>query len=182
MPRSRVQSRNVSSKNTSRNFFLPLIAAHNSLASGWGSGAVDFPYLVSPADALTESFNTSESTYNEEKPEITGILTNSAIKEISASAAKQDLCFAFINSDSGEAYIADQSVRGDRNDLYAQKDGDKMVLAVAEKCQNTIVVIHAVGPVIVEKWVEHENVKAVIFAHLPGQESGNALVCTQGSI
>ncbi|KAF7363563.1 putative beta-glucosidase [Mycena sanguinolenta] len=41
---------------------------------------------------------------------------------------------------------------------------------------NTIVVMHVPGPVLVEEWIDHENVTAVLVAHLPGQESGNALV------
>jgi beta-glucosidase len=35
--------------------------------------------------------------------------------------------------------------------------------------------MHTVGPVVVEKWIEHERVKGVFAAHLPGQESGNAI-------
>ncbi|KAJ7247377.1 glycoside hydrolase family 3 C-terminal domain-containing protein, partial [Mycena haematopus] len=41
---------------------------------------------------------------------------------------------------------------------------------------NTIVVLHVVGPVLMESWIEHPNVTAVLHAGLPGQESGNALV------
>jgi len=37
------------------------------------------------------------------------------------------------------------------------------------------VVIHAVGVVLIEEWIDHPNVTAVLFAGLPGQESGNAL-------
>jgi len=31
------------------------------------------------------------------------------------------------------------------------------------------------GPVLVEDWFDHENVTAVIAAHYPGQESGDAI-------
>lgn len=41
---------------------------------------------------------------------------------------------------------------------------------------NTIVVIHAGGPLILEPWVDHPNVTAVLWAGFPGQESGNSLV------
>lgn len=47
---------------------------------------------------------------------------------------------------------------------------------MASKCANTIVVIHAAGVRLVDQWIEHPNVTAVILAHLPGQDSGNALV------
>ncbi|KAG9726429.1 glycoside hydrolase family 3 protein, partial [Aureobasidium melanogenum] len=62
------------------------------------------------------------------------------------------------------------------NDLYAQKGGDELVQKVAAKCGGpTIVVVHSVGPVILEKWIDLPGVKAVLYANLPGQESGNAL-------
>jgi len=35
------------------------------------------------------------------------------------------------------------------------------VLGVAAKNPNTIVVVHSVGPLIVESWIEHPNVTAV---------------------
>ena len=66
------------------------------------------------------------------------------------------------------------------------------MLAVAAQNNNTIVVVHSVGPLIVEPWIDHPNVTAVSFllffppfliplskvvwAGLPGQESGNSLV------
>lgn len=51
-----------------------------------------------------------------------------------------------------------------------------MILAVAGRCPNTVVVIHSVGPVIMESWISHPNVKSVLLASLPGQESGTSLV------
>lgn len=47
---------------------------------------------------------------------------------------------------------------------------------VAAKCSNTIVVIHNAGIRLVDQWIENPNVTAVIFGHLPGQDSGRALV------
>jgi beta-glucosidase len=47
---------------------------------------------------------------------------------------------------------------------------------VAANCSNTIVTIHNAGIRLVDQWIEHPNVTAVIFAHLPGQDSGRALV------
>jgi beta-glucosidase len=39
-----------------------------------------------------------------------------------------------------------------------------------------MVVINAVGPVILEPWIDHPNVTAVVWAGLGGTEVGNALV------
>ncbi|KAI9892484.1 MAG: hypothetical protein M1814_001441 [Vezdaea aestivalis] len=145
-----------------------------TLASGWGSGAVDFEYLVTPIDALSRAFDGKSV-------EVTAITSNQiqARSDI-PSIQKQHLCIVFINSDAGEGFISSDGIRGDRNDLYPQKNGDQLVRAVATSCNggrgNTIVVVHAVGPVILERWIDLPGVKAVVLANLPGEESGNALV------
>nr|QDK64609.1 beta-glucosidase 7 [Ganoderma lucidum] len=57
-----------------------------------------------------------------------------------------------------------------------QRNVDALINAVAVVNNNTVVVVHSVGPAIVEPWIENPNVTAVLWAGLPGQESGNALV------
>ena len=91
-------------------------------------------------------------------------------------AAKQDICLAFVNADAGEGYITWQDVEGDRPNLETQLGGDAVIQAVAAACKKTVVVVHSVGPIIMEKWVNSHKVDAILWAHLPGQESGNALV------
>ena len=145
-----------------------------TLASGWGSGAVDFPYLITPLKAL-------EATFDAKTVNITSYLTNSPpLKESPAIVEDQDLCLVFVNSDGGEGFLASDGIRGDRNDLYLQNGGDDLVKSVAQKCGkgkgHTVVVVHAIGPVVVERWIDLPGVKAVLLANLPGQESGNALV------
>jgi beta-glucosidase len=51
-----------------------------------------------------------------------------------------------------------------------------LVENVADSCSNTIVIIHNAGVRLVDQWIDHPNVTAVVFAHLPGQDSGRALV------
>lgn len=82
----------------------------------------------------------------------------------------------FINADSGEDYITVDNNEGDRKNLTAWHGGDNLVLAVAAQNNNTIVVVHSVGPLILEPWIDHPNVTAVLWAGLPGQEAGNSLV------
>ncbi|RYP22180.1 hypothetical protein DL765_001828 [Monosporascus sp. GIB2] len=144
-----------------------------TLAEGWGSGAVDFPYLIPPVDALTEGWDNGHvnvSTYLTNDPPI------AKQPEILHSA---DICVVFANADSGEGFIAWESVSGDRPDLFLQKGGDDLIIKVANGCGagngKVLVVIHNVGPVVVEQWIDHPSIKAVILANLPGQESGNAL-------
>ncbi|KZL66043.1 beta-glucosidase [Colletotrichum tofieldiae] len=78
-----------------------------------------------------------------------------------------DVCLVFINAIATEGW--------DRDGLH-DDFSDSLVLHVAEKCTNTIVIIHAAGIRLVDQWIEHANVTATIIAHLPGQDSGAALV------
>ena len=138
-----------------------------TLGSGWGSGAVDFPHLVPPIDALQSSFDL-------DSVDITATLENELPQNWHSLVGSQDLCIVFINSDAGEGYISWNGIT-DRNDLHPQKGGDELVKNVAKECPQTVVVVHAVGPVVLERWVDLPNVKAVILANLPGEESGNAI-------
>ena len=139
-----------------------------TLAMGWGSGAVELPYLVSPSEALHANFDN-------QTVEVTDWLENEA-SHVDATASEQDVCLVFVSSDAGEGFISWKDVKGDRNDLYPQKGGDELVKNVASNCDRTVVVLHTVGPTILERWIDLPGVKAVLIAHLPGQESGNALV------
>lgn len=145
-----------------------------TLASGWGSGAVEFPYLVAPADALRDEFDA-------DLVELSVHTVNNAPRwdKDPALLKAQDICIVFANSDSGEGYLAWGGVKGDRNDLLLQKGGEDLVHQVGVQCGDgegeTIVVVHSVGPVAVDRWINLGGVKAVLLSHLPGQESGNAL-------
>lgn len=73
-------------------------------------------------------------------------------------------------------YITVDNNAGDRNNLTLWHGGEALINATASNCANTIVVMHVVGPVLVESWIDHPNVTAVLNAGIPGQESGNSLV------
>ncbi|KAK8875249.1 Beta-glucosidase cel3A [Apiospora arundinis] len=78
-----------------------------------------------------------------------------------------DACLVFINAIATEGW--------DREGLH-DDFSDGLVLHVASRCANTIVVVHAAGVRLVDQWIEHPNVTAAVIAHLPGQDSGLALV------
>ena len=63
-----------------------------------------------------------------------------------------------------------------RKNLTAWENGDALVQAVASQNPNTIVVVHSVGPLIIEPWIDNANVTALIWAGVGGSETGNALV------
>lgn len=139
-----------------------------TLAMGWGSGAVELPHLIAPAEALHQQFDSQMVALTD--------WTTNDVKHVDSVAAEQNLCLVFINSDAGEGFISWNGIMGDRNDLYPQKGGDELVKSVAKNCGgDTVVVLHTVGPTILEKWIDLPGVKAVLIAHLPGQESGRAL-------
>ncbi|GAQ47566.1 hypothetical protein AtubIFM56815_003804 [Aspergillus tubingensis] len=80
-------------------------------------------------------------------------------------AQDSDACLVFVNALAGEG--------ADRTELY-NADQDTMVKTVADNCNNTIVVINTMGPRLVDQWIEHENVTAVLYSPLLGQNSGKS--------
>ncbi|PGH15556.1 hypothetical protein AJ79_02338 [Helicocarpus griseus UAMH5409] len=139
-----------------------------TLAMGWGSGTVEFPYLIAPHDAIKERAD-ADGTVLTTSP-------NDETASATAAATAAETAIVFINADSGEEYITVEGNAGDRNDLNAWHNGNELVQAVAEVNAKTIVVIHSVGQILLESFIELENVVAVVWAGLPGQESGNGLV------
>ncbi|KAI5357562.1 Putative glycoside hydrolase, family 3, glycoside hydrolase family 3 domain, immunoglobulin [Septoria linicola] len=82
-------------------------------------------------------------------------------------AASSDVCLVFINSASGEG--------GDRSVLYHTSQ-DTTITTIAANCNNTIVIINTPGPRVFDNWIENENITAVLYGSLLGQESGNAII------
>ncbi|KAF2015470.1 glycoside hydrolase family 3 protein [Aaosphaeria arxii CBS 175.79] len=139
-----------------------------TLAMGWGSGTTEFPYLIAPLEAIraqAQKDGTTVKTSSNDNP------------QQGASAAQgADFAIVCINADSGEGYIEVEGNAGDRKNLDPWHNGNDLVKAVAAANKNTIVVVHSVGPIILEPYIEDPNVVAVVWAGLPGQESGNGLV------
>lgn len=61
---------------------------------------------------------------------------------------------------------------GDRKDLNLLGNGEELIKAVAAVNQKTIVVIHSVGSVVMESWVDLPSVKGIFMAGLPGEQTG----------
>ncbi|KAK4076063.1 CAZyme family GH3 [Trichoderma harzianum] len=135
-----------------------------TLGQGWGSGTVDYPYLDDPITAITAAAS-NVTFYNTD--------SFPSIGQVSAS----DVAIVFISSDAGENTYTVEGNHGDRDasGLYAWHGGDQLVQDAASKFSNVIVVIHTVGPLILENWIDLPSVKAVLIAHLPGQEAGTSL-------
>lgn len=130
--------------------------AMGTLVVGGGSGSNTPAYLSTPYDAL------QDRAYQDD----TMLFYDFTSVEPSV-VSSSDACLVFINEYSSEEF--------DRPGL-ADEDSDNLVSSVARQCNNTIVVIHNAGVRLVDEWIDHENVTAVIFAHLPGQDAGRAVV------
>lgn len=142
---------------------------YGTLAMGWGSGTADFPYLIDPYTAISLQARHDHSTFD-------WTFDNFDLEAAQERAGGVEVAIVAIHADSGEQYITFDGNEGDRNNLTAWRGGDNLVNAVAAVNNNTIVVVHAVGPIILEAWIDHPNVTGVLWAGLPGQESGNSLV------
>lgn len=86
-----------------------------------------------------------------------------------------DLSIVFVNSFSGEGYVYKESNFGDRQNLSLWHNGDELIEKIASKCLKTVVVVGSTGPVNMEKWIENENVVAVLFTAPLGQFVGQAI-------
>ncbi|KAH6857126.1 glycoside hydrolase superfamily [Chaetomium sp. MPI-CAGE-AT-0009] len=139
-----------------------------ALGMGWGSGSVNYPYFVAPYDALKTRAAADGTTLS--------LHSSDQTNGVSGVASGADVAIVVITADSGEGYITVEGHAGDRNHLDPWHDGNALVKAVAAANKNTIVVVHSTGPIILETILATEGVKAVVWAGLPSQENGNALV------
>lgn len=138
------------------NYTYPQIATNGTLFCGGGSGANNAALGNAPMDALMQQ------AYNDD----TVLLWDFKSAEPQVDGAS-DACIVF-----GNAWASEGSDRPGLHDDYT----DGLIKSVAKTCNNTIVVLHNAGVRLVDQFVDNENVTALIFAHLPGQESGRALV------
>jgi Glycosyl hydrolase family 3 C-terminal domain/Fibronectin type III-like domain len=143
---------------------------NGTLAMGWGSGTANFPYLITPEEAIQRYILTRTDGL------VYAVTAQGAVTQSLALAPLVDLALVFVNADAGEGYISVDGNAGDRNNLTLWKQGDDLIKNVSALCNNTIVVMHTVGPVLVSDWYDNDNVTAILWAGLPGQESGNAIV------
>jgi beta-glucosidase len=129
---------------------------NGTMITGGGSGGSTPPYVISPFQAIQERIAKDKGTlrwdFYSENP--------------SPPYVNTDACLVFVNAYASESF--------DRTTL-ADEFSDNLIKNVAANCSNTIVVIHSAGIRVVDSWIDHENITAVLFAGLPGQESGHSL-------
>lgn len=133
----------------------PLYINYTMWCAG-GSGANNPPYIDSPIDAIIRQVREDSTQvawdFESQNPSVD---------------PSTEACLVFIN-----AYAVEGADRQGLQDTYS----NTLVSNVASKCNNTIAVIHNSGPRLVDSFFEHPNVTAIIYAHMPGQGTGMALV------
>ncbi|KAF2223918.1 glycoside hydrolase family 3 protein [Elsinoe ampelina] len=134
------------------------IASEGTLMTGGGSGSATPSYISSPYEAI--------SAYAQRKG-IALFWDFDNVNNTGAVVGATNACLVFINAWAQEG--------NDRPDIANAQD-DQLVNNIADQCNNTIVVIHNAGIRLVDGFYDHPNVTAILYAHLPGQDSGNALV------
>lgn len=136
--------------------------------SGWGSGSVNNPYVITPYEAVARKavkrgilvdFTTDSYQFN----------------TVDEMADYADMAIVFVGADSGEGYIQVDENYGDRKNLSLWHNGDELIEHIADRCRKTVVFINSVGPVNMERWIEHENVVAVLYTAPLGQFVGQAM-------
>ena len=141
---------------------------NGTLAMGWGSGTANFPYLVTPETAIQNEVLANNGIFQ-------SITDNFAYAQIASLASQASVAIVFANSDSGEGYINVDGNVGDRNNLTLWGGADELIQNVTSMCNNTILVMHTVGPVLVGNYSSNPNITAILWAGIPGQESGNSI-------
>ncbi|KAK0389029.1 hypothetical protein NLU13_2605 [Sarocladium strictum] len=144
--------------------------ADGTLAMGWGSGSVEFPYLVTPDSAIQAQALQDGSRYE-------SILDNYDWEKISQLVARPNAtAIVFAYAGAGEGYINVEGNEGDRQNMTLWRSGNELIKNISAINPNTVVVLHTMGPVEVDEWYDNPNVTAILWAGAPGQESGNSLV------
>ena len=134
-----------------------------TMAVGGGSGTGRFSYIVSPLEAIKargQSYGALVQYITDNKLIAAGGLS-------SLQPSPPDVCMVFLKSWASEG--------DDRTSLIAEWNSTLVVENTAERCPNTIVVLHGAAPNVMP-WRNNANVTAIVVAHMPGQESGNSLV------
>ncbi|EXJ65900.1 beta-glucosidase [Cladophialophora psammophila CBS 110553] len=144
-------------------FQNPFGYEYGTLPIAGGSGTGRLSYLVSPLEAL-KARAALDGTL------VQYILNNNLLTQPSGLGAivpVPEVCLVFLKSWASEG--------SDRASLEADWDSSAVVSSVAAYCNNTVVITHSAG-LNVMPWANNPNVTAILAAHLPGQESGNAIV------
>ncbi|KAH0425568.1 hypothetical protein CcaCcLH18_10882 [Colletotrichum camelliae] len=134
---------------------------YGTLDIGGGSSSVRHTYLVTPLDAIKERAKDVGAR-------VQYILNNErlAAGDFHSVYPVPEVCIVFLKTFAAEGF--------DRVSFDADWNSTAVVTQVANMCNNTVVVTHSVG-INTMPWAGHPNVRAIIAAHLPGEQTGNSI-------
>lgn len=137
-----------------------------TLTIGGGAGAGRHSNLVTPLEAIKTRARESGSL-------VQYILNNELLAQIGTSSILDkiqpvpDVCLVFLKTFMAEAW--------DRVEFENDWNSTSVVNNVAALCPGKTVVITHSGGVNIYPWANNPNVTAILAAHYPGEESGNAI-------
>jgi beta-glucosidase len=129
---------------------------------GGGSGTVRHTNLVTPFDAIRKHVE-------ELGGRVQVLLDNKELVDgrFRTIYPVPDVCLLFLKAYASEGQ--------DRRSIELAWNATLAVEKTAAVCPNTVVVVHGPG-VVTMPWADNENVTAILSAHYPGEETGNAIV------
>ena len=139
----------------------PIDNNNGTFSLGVGSGFSQPQNLVTPLSAL-------QIRASQDRTLLQTVLNNSAIGDIQMTASTADVTLVFVDAFAQE--------NQDRENLNLTANGNAIVEAAAASCNNTIVIMYIPGPIVIDSWVNHPNVTAILATLLPGEQSGPSLV------
>ncbi|KAH6879535.1 glycosyl hydrolase family 3 N terminal domain-containing protein [Thelonectria olida] len=132
-----------------------------TLDIGGGSGSARHTNLVSPLDAI-------RARSQSQGGRVQAIVSNEVLADgvFNYIYPLPDVCLVFLKAYAREGF--------DRPSLELQWNSTRVVEQTAAICPNTVVITHGPG-VVLMPWAGNENVTAILAAHYPGEETGNAI-------
>jgi beta-glucosidase len=133
-----------------------------TLDIGGGSGTARHTNIVSPLEAIKIKARQTGARVQ--------YITDNAVlaaNDFRSIYPTPEVCLVFLKTYAGEAM--------DRTSFENDWNSTLVVNNVAALCPSTIGITHSAG-VNTMPWANHPNVTAILAAHYPGEESGNAIV------
>ncbi|OTB07148.1 glycoside hydrolase family 3 protein [Hypoxylon sp. CI-4A] len=128
---------------------------------GGGSGTVRHTNLVTPLEAVEEKVKSLGG-----RVQILSDNDRLADGLLKTIYPVPEVCLLFLKGYATEGT--------DRSSIDLQWNATQAVEGTTAVCPNTIVIIHAPG-VVLMPWADNENITAILLAHYPGEETGNAI-------
>lgn len=149
-----------------------ILQNNGTLSLGGGSGYTWANNLITPLDAIQAKARETNAFLQYVIDNTAESLIYDTLAGGGLSVSPPDVCLVF-----ADRY---QRENMDRNDLNLNignwTRSEDIIIETAANCNNTIVVLHVGGPVIMEAWIDNPNVTAVLAPLYPGEQTGPGLV------